>query len=90
MTIGGIAGDSAEASVLIPTSAPAKGTASSGSESQGSSSSGSSANSVSVFARADGSVTTTITDSKGNIVSSSSTTRARPAGSTGSVVDVKA
>ena len=90
MTIGGIAGGSAEPSVLIPTSAPAKGTASSGSGSPGSSSSGSAANSVSVFARANGSVTTTITDPKGNVVSSNTTTLAKPVGAAGSVLDVKA
>ncbi len=90
MGIGGIAGGSAEPSVLNPASVPARGTASSGSGSQGSSSSGSSGNTVSVFARADGSVTTTITDAKGNVVSSTTTTRAKPAGSPGSVLDVKA
>ena len=61
-----------------------------GSSGGSASSSGSSGNTVSVFARADGSVTTTITDAKGNVVSSNTTTRAKPAGSPGSVLDVKA
>ena len=87
MSIGGITGGGAEPSVLAPAGIPAKGAPSSGSGSPGSSS-GSPANSVSVFARADGSVTTTVTDPKGNVVSSSTTTRARPGSP--SVLDITA
>ncbi len=90
MGIGGIGGGSPTPAIPDSNAALAKGTASSGSGSPGSSSSGTSANTVSVFARANGSVTTTITDAKGNVVSSSTTMRARPVGSTGSVLDVNA
>lgn len=89
MSIGGISGGSTAPGVLGPDTVSTKGTAASGSGSQ---SSGSSANSVSIFARADGSITTTETDAKGNVVSSTTTTRATPNGSSGpgAVLDVKA
>ncbi len=90
MGIGGIGGGNAALSVLNPDSASTKGPASSADPGSSASSLGSAGNSVSVFARADGSVTTTITDPKGNVVSSSTTTRAKPVGSAGSVLDVKA
>ena len=89
MSVSGIGGGNATLNVLNPGNAPTRSATSAGSESPGSPS-GSSTNSVSVYARADGLVTMTITDARGNVVSSSTTTHARPVSSPGSVLDVKA
>ena len=93
MSIGGITGSGVALSVPNPDSAPTKGTAQpSDAGSSGSPSSGSLGNQVSVFARANGSITTTVMDAKGNILSSTTTTVTKFGGSsgTGSVLDVKA
>lgn len=93
MSIGGITGGGAALIAPNSDSAPTKGVSPhAGSGSLGSPSSGSSGNQVSVFASANGSVTTTVTDAKGNVLSSITTTVAKLGGSAGagSALDIKA
>ncbi|MGI4978045.1 MAG: hypothetical protein ACRYG6_13980 [Janthinobacterium lividum] len=88
MSIGGIGGGSAAPDGLKPDGARGRDATSSGSGSSGSPHRGDSGVTTIVTASANGSITTTVTDAKGNVVSSSRSMFGRPGSTT--VLDITA